>query len=328
MSNTEENEVLVTEPVPEDENAQRKPRFIEEAEEASVESPDETEEIEEVSEALENEIDDETEPASEAPVKKKKKRPFIQVPVIISICLVAASLLAYLSYHLLWITEPEGVTWVWASETDNVNWYYEFKDDNVFKAYVGSFEVTASYEKDKSEEAVNKLMVTSGIPYAQSLGCIFFSAEMKYNINGLRISGGQEMTISYTDDPEQQEYVLKQTDYQQPTLELPDDFKEDKDLTGEWINIYSTADAKQTIQFNDDGSMVLCETYNYSDESFSEIRRNCTYTVADNEIDITWEAEEAVVHHSEYKIADGILAMDGAYYYREGNHPATPDETK
>ncbi len=262
----------------------------------------------------------------EEPEAPKKKHPYIQIPVIISLCLVAASLLAFFAYKIFWIAEPEGVTWVWSSETDNVNWYFEFQDENVFKAYIGSFEITANYTKDKSDSDVNKLLVSADVPYAQSVGCIFFGAEINYKISGSRVAGSQEMVITYPDDPEGQEFVLTQTEKSESGLALPEDFTADEELTGEWVNIYSTDDAKQTIIFNDDGSMILSEAYEFANGNYTEIRRNCTYTVENNELNITWIAEDTVVHQSEYVIKDGILTLDGASYYRADRDTATPDQ--
>ena len=313
MSFIEENEVKTVEPVTE----------IDEAVD-SAEAVEDTAKKEVSSRWIEDEASEKTEVSE---TSEKKKAPFIQAPVIISMCLVIVSLLAFFAYRIFWIAEPEGVLWTWSSETDDVNWYYEFKDDNVFKAYVGSFEVTANYSKDKSNEEVNKLMVSANVPYASSMGCVFFGSEINYTITGSRIGGSQEMTITYPDDPEGQEFVLKQTDKRDSDLELPDDFTEDKDLTGEWINTYSTADAKQTIVFGDDGSMILAESYTFSDGSFTEIRRNCTYTVDNNEINITWVSEEPVVHHSTYEIKDGVLNLDGATYYR-ADGASTPDQAE
>lgn len=315
MNQIDEKEVKSAEILSESESVSVNPRWIEDEEDKHFDDISEAEE--KSSRWLNNEIEEE---------KPKKKRPFIQIPVIISLCLVVASLLAYFGYQLFFIAEPEGVTWVWSSETDNVNWYFEFKDKNVFKAYVGSFEITANYAKDKTDEEISKMTVTADVPYAQSLGCIFFGSEFQYKIEGSRLSGDQKMTISYPEDSSAQEFVLTQTNEHEAPLELPEDFKGDDALTGEWVNIYSSDTAKQTIVFNEDGSMTLAETYTFTDGSFSEIRRNCTYTVGDNEIDITWKAEETVVHHSDYSIKNGILTLDGAEYYRADNNPATADE--
>ena len=313
MSQIEENEVKVTEPVVETEEETVAESISAQDEEVSAEGTETPDTVpEEITTAEES---------------KKKKKPLLQVPVIISLCLVVCSLLAFFAYKLLWITEPEGTTWVWSSETDNVNWYYEFKEGGVFKAYVGSFEITSSYSKNKSDESKPLLNVSSDIPYTTSMGCVFFGADLRYTVSGSRLFGNQEMMITYVDDPEAQEFVLKQTNGHGGELELPKDFTENADLTGEWINIYSTEDMKQTISFNKDGSMKLREIYEYADGTYSEICRNCTYTVEDGSINITWIAEEPVVHHSEYTIEDGVLMLDGAAYYREGNHPATPDQT-
>ena len=316
MSYLEENEVKVTEPAVEPETEpETDPITQEETAEAVITEADTTESV------------SSTEYAA-ADTKKKKKRPFIQVPVIISMCLVVFSLLAFFAYKIIWITEPEGTIWVWSSETDNINWYFEFKDNNVFKAYVGSFEITANYSKDKSEGNPATLMVSSDMPYTQSIGCIFFGNDIHYTVKGSRLFGNQEMIITYPADPEGQEFVLTQVKELEPDLELPEDFTGDDALTGEWVNVYSSDQMKQTIVFNSDGSMELSEIYDYSGGNYSEFCRHCTYTVMKDEsaINITWRAEDTVVHHSEYSIEDGILMLDGAAYYRAGNHPATPDQ--
>lgn len=311
-------------------NGGRNMNQIDETEVKITESVDEAGEIAEESLPIKEKETETSLAADESKAEETapKKRPLLQVPVLISLGLVILSLLAFFAYKIFWIAEPEGVTWVWSSETDNVKWYYEFEKDDVFKAYVGSFEITANYSKDKSDDAVSKLTISADVPYAQSLGCIFFGNEIDYKITGSRLAGSQEMTITYPDDPEGQEFVLTQTKERGEELELPEDFKEDEALTGEWINIYSTDDAKQTIVFNDDGSMSLSEAYRFSNGNFSEIRRNCTYTVSDNELNITWIAGETVVHHSDYVIKDGVLYMDGAAYYRADSEKATPDEAE
>ena len=84
----------------------------------------------------------------------------------------------------------------------------------------------------------------------------------------------------------------------------------------------------EVTEVDDDGSMSLVIRYALSGDSFFEICRNCTYTVDKNEINITWITNDPVVHHTEYSIKDGMLEIDGAYFYRAGNNPATPDQVK
>ena len=185
------------------------------------------------------------------PEPEKKKKPLLQVPVIISICLVAASLLAFLAYRFVFIAEPEGVIWKWHSDSDEMDYYFEFQDNNTFKAYFGSFEITANYTKEKNDNGENTLMISDSSMSVEKIGCFTMGEKMKYDISGLRIGGNQEMTFSSDDD-----IVMKQSDKWVNPLELPEDFKEDEDLTGEWVNVFSSDNAKQTLLFNDDGSHI------------------------------------------------------------------------
>ena len=271
--------------------------------------------------------DDETE-SKDAVKKSAKKHPYIQIPVIISLCLVVVSLLAFFAYKYIFIAEPEGVLWTWYSEEEDADWYFEFEDDNIFKAYFGSFELSGNYLKDKSDPQVNRLTISDASMFGQDIGCLYLGTEIDYTISGNRVAGDQKMTLTYPMDTTGQEFELTQTDKREYPLQLPDDFTEDENLTGEWVNVFSTDSAKQSYIFNDDGSMSLVIRYAFSGDNFFEICRNCTYTVDKNEINITWITNDPVVHHTEYSIKDGMLEIDGAYFYRAGNNPATPDQVK
>ena len=140
------------------------------------------------------------------------------------------------------------------------------------------------------------------------------------------------MTLSYAPDITDQEFVLNQSDKWECPLELPEDFVGDDELTGEWINVFSSDNAKQTLTFNDDGSMKLQQAYTFTDGSVTEIIINFTYTVDKtksdaNELNVTWVGgNETQVRNSVYVIQEGILYYDGNYYTRVDNNPATPDE--
>ena len=313
MSQTDEKTVSVTDPLSDDEAIAK----AENTKEKAVRS---------------RWIEDE-EPANEKP---KKKGPYIQVPVIISLCLVVVSLVAFFSYKYIFMAEPEGVIWGWHSEDDGIDYYYEFKDDDAFKAYFGSFEVTASYAKFKDDPAEKMMVVSDPAMKMQYIGCFMLGEEIHYSITGVRLGDGQEMEIKYPTDETAENILLKQSGKWECPIELPEDFSEDEALTGEWINVYSSDNAKQTLEFNDDGSMTLAETYTFTDGKYTEIRRYCSYTVeksADqksktDEINITWIGKEPVVHHTEYEIIDGVLCLDGSYFYRADNNPATPDQSQ
>ena len=177
---------------------------------------------------------------------KTKKKPLLQVPVIISLCLVVVSLLAFFAYKVFWIAEPEGVLWEYESD-EGVTWYFEFKDDNTFKAYVGSsYELTAGYLKDKDgSDSILTILPTELI--SSSIGCFPFGIPIDYKISGSRLAGSQEMDISYTDEyyymtggDKDKTYTLKQAKEREEALEPDKDFVEDENLTGVWITKDST----------------------------------------------------------------------------------------
>lgn len=259
------------------------------------------------------------------PEASGKKKPFIQIPVIISICIVAASLLAFFAYKYIFITEPEGVIWSYESESDGIEYYFEFNDGKTFKANFGSFEVTTSYSKSTEDDGAGTLTITDPSMNMEKIGCFTLGEKVKYDISGLRISGNQKMALSFKGN-DSEKIVLNQSGAWECPLEAPENFKEDENLTGLWINVFSSDNAKQTLEFNDDGTMTLTATYKYAGGQYTEITRYCTYTVEKNEINITWVGKEPVVHNTEFAIKDGVLYLEGSYFYRSDNHPATPDQ--
>lgn len=262
-----------------------------------------------------------------SPAQPEKKKPFLQVPVIISLCIVAASLLAFFTYKFIFITEPEGVIWKYESESDGMDYYFEFKDGNVFKANFGSFEITTNYTKNTEDDGAKTLTIIDPSMSLEKIGCFTFGEKVKYDISGLRITSNQQMTLTGKGEDEEP-VVLNQSEPWECPLDTPEDFKEDENLTGEWVNVFSSDSAKQTLEFNDDGSLTLTATYKFSGGQFTEITRYCTYTVEKNEINIIWYGKDKVVHNTQYSIKDGILQLEGSYFYRAGNNPATPDQAQ
>ncbi len=242
--------------------------------------------------------------AEEAP--RKKKFP-IQIPVIIAACLLIVSLLSYLVFTAFFLKEPEGVTW--SSELDGATYYFEFNDDSTFKAYVGSVEITSTYEKVKDAENGNSLTVNTNV-------CNFYSgAPATYTISGSRLLGNQTLDYSYG---EGYDYSLTQAKREKVDLELPKDFVADEALLGEWIFQYYGYDIYK-VTFNDDGSMVL--------EFVQDgIKYNGTYTIDNGNLNFTYYVSDSVAAPLEYSVNGDTLTFLGATFTRPGAEPATPDQ--
>ena len=182
-----------------------------EAVEETAQTAEETveEAVEEAVEETENAVEETVEPvpaetageiAEEAAEQPKKKKRLIQIPVIISLCLVVAVLLSYFVFTAFFLREPEGVTWT--TEFEGVPYYFEFDRDGVFKGYVGSVEIESTYAKAKNEDNQNTLTVNTTV-------CNFYSGyPATYTVTGSRILGNQTLNFSYG---EGYDYTLTQS---------------------------------------------------------------------------------------------------------------------
>ena len=297
-----------------EETAAPVPEEIEEVTEAAEENAVETaesaaEETEENAAASAEGMTDITEPSASAPAEeaaeeqKKKKKGGLQVPVIISLCIVVAALLGYFVFTSFFLREPEGVTW--SNEIEGATYYYEFKNDGTFNAYVGSIEINNSYQKSKGEDG-NTITVNTNI------GNFYGSSPATYSISGSRILGNQTMDCSYG---EGYDFTLNQASRQEVKLELPEDFTPDEALLGTWVFKYMGYDIYK-VTFEDNGGMKL--------EFVQDgITYNGVYTIEDGTVNFTYCVTENVAVPIEYKVVDNDnLTFMGYNFVREGSEAA------
>lgn len=235
--------------------------------------------------------------AEETAVQPKKKKRLIQIPVIISLCLVVAVLLSYFVFTAFFLREPEGVTWT--TELDGVPYYFDFEPNGVFKGYVGTVEIESTYAKTKNEDNQNTLTVNTTV-------CNFYSGyPATYTVSGSRILGNQTLSFSYG---EGYDYTLTQSKREKVKLELPKDFTPDEKLLGEWVFQYYGYEIYR-VNFKDDGSIVL---------KFVQdgITYNGTYTVEDGKINFTYYVSDAVAAPLDYSIEGDTLNFMGAAFVR------------
>lgn len=285
------------------------------AEEAVEETVDETEEAvisteEEtpLSEETETEPEAEAEDNAVADDKPAKKKRMLQIPVIISLCIVVAALLGYFVFTAFFLKEPEGVTWL--SEIEETPYYFEFNNDGTYKAYVGSVEINGTFQKSKSDEG-DTLTVGSNI------GNFYASVPATYTISGSRLLGNQTLDCSYG---EGYDFTLTQAKREKVDLDLPEDFTPDENLIGSWVFKYYGYDIFR-VTFNEDGSMSL-------EQVQDGLTYNGIYTISDSTVNFTYYVTENKVTPIDYAVDGDSLTFMGYNFVREGSElaEATPDQ--
>lgn len=310
----EEIETAATEEVTETVEA-----VAETEETAEAEAVEANEEVQETAETIGTETAEAVAKAEPAPVaeteavqeeaKPAKKKPFLQVPVIIALCLIVATLLGYFVFVGFFLKEPEGVTW--SSEQDGATYYYEFKNDGTFQANIGSIEINSTYQKTKSADG-------NTITVGTNFGSFYANAPATYTISGSRLFGGQTLNGSYG---EGYDFTLTQATKKIMMPDLPENFEANEDLVGTWIFKYMGYDIYK-VTFGDKGSMIL--------EFVQDgIKYNGTYTFDDSTINFTYCVAENVAVPVDYAIVDkDNLTFMGYNFVREGSAAAeaTPDQ--
>lgn len=291
---TEDTAVVETETS--DEATQEVETVEDTAEEAEDTATDEEKLVAEYSEETES---DETDVVEEQPAKKKR---FLQIPVIISVCIVAAALLGYFIFTAFFLQEPEGVTW--STEVDGTPYYFEFENDGTVHVYFGTIEMTSTYQKTKSDDGNT---ITTGA----NIGYFYGGAPATYTISGSRILGNQTLECVYSED---YQFTLYQDTRVETKLDVPEDFTPDEELLGSWSFSYFGYDLMKTT-FNADGTMTLEQIQN-------GVTYNGVYTISDSKVNFTFFATENTVIPIEYSVNGDELSFMGYTFVRDGSELA------
>lgn len=240
--------------------------------------------------------------------KPAKKKNVLQKPIIIACCIVLVAIIGFLAYMAFFLKEPENLTW--SNEVNDVTYYYEFKSDGTFTGYLGSIEMTGSFQKTSGEDGKT-------ITLDKSFGSFYQGAPATYSIKGSRLFGNQEMTCSYSED---YEFTLTQSKRDKKLLDLPEDFTADENLVGTWIFKYMNYDIYK-VTFNNDGSMVL--------EFMQDgVKYNGIYTIDGSTINFTHYVTDSTVVPIDYTVDGDYLTFMGYQFVREGSdaEKATSDQ--
>ena len=272
----------------------------------TAESEDEETVAEESEEPAEDKPEElaETAEAEEAPVKKKKKG-FLQLPVIIALCILVGALVGYFVYTGFLMHEPEGL---WKLEEEGVTVFFEFDKDGVAKQYLGTMTEIGYCQKTKGYD---------GDTLSISLDNGFLNGSFGYTVSGSRLLGNQVLTLTYGEsDPLEMHQVAKVDEYLTPDK----DFVEKEGLTGEWVFDFEEYGVSYKFIFNADGTMIL--------NQYDKFIYEGTYTYTDDSIIFTYyTTEETTTPEIPYEIVDeNTLNFMGLECHRAGT--STADEAK
>ncbi|MBQ9680009.1 MAG: hypothetical protein IJV48_04945 [Ruminococcus sp.] len=273
---------------------------VDEAEETVINAEEET--------ALFDEATAEAEENAAADEKPAKKKRMLQIPVIISLCIVAAALLGYFVFTAFFLKEPEGVTWL--SEIEETPYYFEFNNDGTYEAYVGSVEINGTFQKSKSEEG-------DTLTLGSNIGNFYANVPATYTISGSRLLGNQTLDCSYGED---YDFTLTQAKREKVDLDLPEDFTPDENLVGSWVFKYFGYDIFR-VTFNENGSMSL-------EQVQDGLTYNGIYTISDSTVNFTYYVTDNMVTPIDYSVDGDSLTFMGYNFVREGSElaEATPDQ--
>lgn len=252
------------------------------------------------------ESDVETTEETEAPAAKKKS--ILQLPIIISIAIVAAVFVVFLVMKCFfntsivgtWVVDPDTSTSDEASE-NSYSAYYTFDEDGTLTISQGTVKMIAEYQITQDEDGTNYMYSS------------VFSEEYAYSVTG-NVFGGRKLILTgsnYTG-------ALTSANAKTPTLKASDDFEPSDKLTGVW----SIPDYGISYEFKDDGKFV----FNQSDVYFYE----GTYTYTDDELQFIYYASEETTVSANYAFdGDNVIVINGLGYYKtapDGSLIATADE--
>ena len=264
--------------------------------------------------------DSEESSESEKAPSVKKKGPFIQIPVLISLAIVLLSAIGYFVYSAYFLHLPQEI--IWKEEKDGITHYYEFSDDNIFTDTWAMYEMTLSYEElNEGGKDVIRIYFPDGVK------------DYEWSMTGSRLKKNQTLTLSDTDG---NPYIhCEQVEAKTSEIDLPSEVQLDSQLTGEWECYFDNGQHDRLI-FHPDGLMQEVIDSKIYDGRIYQLTFNLTYTTSNGYVFFTYAPEvdddatgekkiEYINDNTAYQIEKGYLIIFRNVYSRVAS-PATPDE--
>lgn len=240
-----------------------------------------------------------------ASVAVKKKKSFMQLPVIISLAILILVALGFLVFKVFFNTSVVG-TWTvkttasadeatTATADEAAKNYYTFEDDGTASIHLGTMRMMGTYSLNTSDEGTKTIDIS--IPSA-------LEGTFEYTVTGNELAG-RTLTLKDT-------YYGQSIDLESSKLVIPDmkpdaDFKPNDKLTGKWI--YDDGYYKMSYELNEDGTA----TVNQSDILFAD----GVYNYTDNTITIKYYTNQESVMELNYELKDNSIIINGIQFNKD-----------
>lgn len=240
-----------------------------------------------------------------ASVAVKKKKSFIQLPVIISLAILILVALGFLVFKVFFNTSVVG-TWTvkitasadeatTATADEAAKNYYTFEDDGTASIHLGSMRMMGTYSLNTSDEGTKTIDIS--IPSA-------LEGSFEYTVTGNEIVG---RTLTLKDTYYGQSIDLESAKLVIPELKPDAGFKPNDKLTGKWV--YDDGYYKMSYELNDDGTA----TVNQSDILFAD----GVYNYTDNTITIKYFTNQESVMELNYELKDNSIIINGIQFKKD-----------
>lgn len=270
--------------------------------------------------SLVQDLDLQDENATQGVQTAVKKKPLVQVPVIISAVVVVIAALVLFVIFAFFDKSIEG-TWLYVQENTQVSestedeasvveipYYYSFEKDGTASVTIGSIKYVGTYSIETDEET-DEQSLTVYVPN-------MMQGTLGFNVSG-NIFSGRTLTIfdnSDTESAAENQIVLKAAKYTEPKLEREGEFTPSDDLTGKWV--YDDGLYNISFDLREDG------TATYSENNSVEI--SGIYSYDDTTVTITYYTIEEALMNFSYELSDDTILINGIPFTNVDN--ATADE--
>lgn len=239
-----------------------------------------------------------------APVAVKKKKSFIQLPIIISLAILILVALGFLVFKIFFNTSVVG-TWTvkdsatadeatTATSDEAAKNYYTFEDDGTASIHLGTMKMVGTYSL---EEKDGTRTIDISIPSA-------LEGSFEYKVSGNEIGG---RTLTLTDTSYGQSIDLESTKLVIPEMKPDADFKPSEKLTGKWT--YDDGYYKMSYELREDGTSTVSQ----SDILFAD----GVYNYTDNKIIIKYYTNQEVTMELNYELKDDSIIIDGIQFVKD-----------
>lgn len=238
------------------------------------------------------------------PVAVKKKKSFIQLPIIISLAILILVALGFLVFKIFFNTSVVG-TWTvkdsatadeatTATSDEAAKNYYTFEDDGTASIHLGTMKMVGTYSL---EEKDGTRTIDISIPSA-------LEGSFEYKVSGNEIGG---RTLTLTDTSYGQSIDLESTKLVIPEMKPDADFKPSEKLTGKWT--YDDGYYKMSYELREDGTSTVSQ----SDILFAD----GVYNYTDNKITIKYYTNQEVTMELNYELKDDSIIIDGIQFVKD-----------